>query len=98
MRNKKFAAFFNRKSYIVAVVIMVVAAFGMTGLYYAQQEREQEAQLAKERERQVQQGKRTPPVRRLPRKRRKPRLRQRQKLGFRHRRRKKKRQKRCPGL
>ncbi len=56
MRNKKFAAFFNRKSYIVAVVIMVVAAFGMTGLYYAQQEREQEAQLAKERERQVQQA------------------------------------------
>ena len=45
MRNKKFAAFFNRKSYIVAAVIMIVAAFGMTGLYYAQQEREQEAQL-----------------------------------------------------
>ncbi len=41
MRNKKFAAFFNRKSYIVAFVIMVVAAFGMTGLYYAKQEREQ---------------------------------------------------------
>ncbi|EOT22482.1 hypothetical protein C805_03331 [Eubacterium sp. 14-2] len=56
MRNKKFAAFFNRKSYIVAAVIMIVAAFGMTGLYYAQQEREQEAQLAKEREAQVQQA------------------------------------------
>lgn len=56
MRNKKFAAFFNRKSYIVAAVIMIVAAFGMTGLYYAQQEREQEEQLAKERQEQVQQA------------------------------------------
>lgn len=56
MRNKKFAAFFNRKSYIVAAVIMVVAAFGMMGLYYAQQEREQEEQLARERQEQVQQA------------------------------------------
>ena len=56
MRNKKFAAFFNRKSYIVAAVIMVVAAFGMMGLYYAKQEREQEEQLAKERQEQVQQA------------------------------------------
>lgn len=57
MRNKKFAAFFNRKSYLVAAVIMVVAAFGMLGLYYAGQEREQEEQLAKERQQQVQQAK-----------------------------------------
>ena len=56
MRNKKLPAFFNRKSYIVAAVIMIVAAFGMTGLYYAQQEREQEAQLAREKEAQVQQA------------------------------------------
>lgn len=56
MRNKKFAAFFNRKSYIVAAVIMVVAAFGMMGLYYAQQEREQEEQLSRERQEQVQQA------------------------------------------
>ncbi len=56
MRNKKFAAFFNRKSYLVAAVIMVVAAFGMLGLYYAGQEREQEEQLAKERQQQVQQA------------------------------------------
>lgn len=57
MRNKKFAAFFNRKSYIVAVVIMVVAAFGMMGLYYAQQEREQEEQLAKQQEENVRRAK-----------------------------------------
>ena len=57
MRNKKFAAFFNRKSYLVSAVIMVVAAFGMLGLYYAGQEREQEEQLAKERQQQVQQAK-----------------------------------------
>ena len=57
MRNKKFAAFFNRKSYIVAVVIMVVAAFGMLGLYYAQQEREQEEQLAKQQEENVRRAK-----------------------------------------
>lgn len=57
MRNKKFAAFFNRKSYLVVAVIMVVAAFGMLGLYYAGQEREQEEQLAKERQQQVQQAK-----------------------------------------
>ena len=46
MRNKKFAAFFNRKSYLVSAVIMVVAAFGMLGLYYAGQEREQDELLA----------------------------------------------------
>ena len=57
MRNKKFAAFFNRKSYIVAVVIMVVAAFGVIGLYYAQQEREQEEQLAKQQEENVRRAK-----------------------------------------
>lgn len=56
MRNKKFAVFFNRKSYIVAAVIMVVAAFGMLGLYYAGQEREQEEQMAKERQQQIQQA------------------------------------------
>ncbi|MCI9136330.1 MAG: M23 family metallopeptidase [Lachnospiraceae bacterium] len=57
MRNKKITAVFNRKSYITAAVIMVVAAFGMTGVYYAQQEKKQEEQLAKEREKQVQQAK-----------------------------------------
>ena len=38
MRNRH-TAFFNRKSYIIAAFIMVVAAFGMTGLYYTQQEK-----------------------------------------------------------
>ncbi|MCI8484195.1 MAG: M23 family metallopeptidase [Lachnospiraceae bacterium] len=36
---------------------MIVAAFGMTGLYYVQQEKKQEEQLAKERAEQVQQAK-----------------------------------------
>ncbi|MFG6382652.1 MAG: peptidoglycan DD-metalloendopeptidase family protein [Lachnospiraceae bacterium] len=57
MRNKKIAAFFTRKSYIIAAIIMIVAAFGMTGLYYAKQDKKQEEQLAKERAAQVQQAK-----------------------------------------
>jgi murein DD-endopeptidase MepM/ murein hydrolase activator NlpD len=57
MRNKKATAFFTRKSYIIAAVIMVVAAFGMIGLYYSQQDKKQEEQLAKEQEELVQQAK-----------------------------------------
>ena len=57
MRTKKATAFFNRKSYIIAAVIMVVAAFGMIGLYYSQQDKKQEEQLAKEQEELVKQAK-----------------------------------------
>lgn len=57
MRNRKVAAFFNRKSYIAAAVIVLVAAFGMTGLYYSQQEKKQEAKLEEEQKAQVQQAK-----------------------------------------
>ena len=56
MRNRH-TAFFNRKSYIIAAFIMVVAAFGMTGLYYTQQEKKQEEELAKEQEKLIQQAK-----------------------------------------
>lgn len=57
MRNRRASAFFNRKSYLIAAVIMVVAAFGMTGLYYSQQEKKQEAELVKEQKEQIQQAK-----------------------------------------
>ncbi len=57
MRNRRASAFFNRKSYLIAAVIMVVAAFGMTGLYYSQQEQKQEAELVKEQKAQIQQAK-----------------------------------------
>ena len=57
MRSKKTMAFFTRKSYIIAAAIMVVAAFGMIGLYYSQQDKKQEEQLAKEQEEMVQQAK-----------------------------------------
>lgn len=58
MRSKKKAtAFLTRKSYIIAAAIMVVAAFGMIGLYYSQQDRKQEEQLAKEQAELVQQAK-----------------------------------------
>ena len=58
MRSKKKAtAFFTRKSYLIAAAIMVVAAFGMIGLYYSQQDKKQEEQLAKEQAEQVQQDK-----------------------------------------
>lgn len=57
MRNRRTATFFNKKSYLIAAVIMVVAAFGMTGVYYSQQEKKQEAELAKEQKAQVQQAK-----------------------------------------
>ena len=58
MRSKKKAtAFLTRKSYLIAAAIMVVAAFGMIGLYYSQQDKKQEEQLAKEQAEQVQQAK-----------------------------------------
>lgn len=57
MRNRKVSAFFNKKSYLIAAVFMVVAAFGMTGIYYTQQEKKQEEQLAKEQKEQIQQAK-----------------------------------------
>ncbi len=57
MRNRRVSAFFNKKSYLIAAVFMVAAAFGMTGIYYTQQEKKQEEQLAKEQEEQIQQAK-----------------------------------------
>lgn len=57
MRNRKVSAFFNKKSYLIAAVFMVVAAFGMTGIYYTQQEKKLEEQLAKEQKEQIQQAK-----------------------------------------
>lgn len=57
MRNRRVSAFFNKKSYLIAAVFMVVAAFGMTGIYYTQQEKKQEEQLAMEQEKQIQQAK-----------------------------------------
>ena len=57
MRNRRVSAFFNKKSYLIAAVFMVVAAFGMTGIYYTQQEKKQEEKLAKEQETQIQQAK-----------------------------------------
>lgn len=40
----------NKKSYAIAAVIMLAAAFGMTGIYYSQQNKKQEAKLAREQE------------------------------------------------
>lgn len=57
MRNKKVAAFFKQKSYVIAAVIMLVAAFGMTGIYYSQQNKKQEQKLAQEQQEQIQQAK-----------------------------------------
>ncbi len=57
MRNRRAAAFFRRKSYLVAMALVLAAAFGMTGLYYSQQGKEQEAKLAAEKKEQVQQAK-----------------------------------------
>lgn len=54
MRNRRVSAFFNKKSYLIAAVFMVVAAFGMTGIYYTQQEKRQEEELAKEQEQEAQ--------------------------------------------
>lgn len=53
MRSRK--AGLKQKSYVIAAVIMLVAAFGMTGIYYSQQNKKQEAQLAKEQEEMKQQ-------------------------------------------
>lgn len=49
MRGKKTAGL-KQKSYVIAAVIMLAAAFGMTGIYYSQQNKKQEAKLAKEQE------------------------------------------------
>lgn len=57
MRKKKVVAFFTQKSYVIAAVIMVMAAFGMTGLYYSQQNKAQEQKVAQEQKEQVQQAK-----------------------------------------
>lgn len=48
MRSRKTGL--KQKSYVIAAVIMLAAAFGMTGIYYSQQNKKQEAQLAKEQE------------------------------------------------
>ncbi len=50
MRNRKITKTLKQKSYVIAAVIMLAAAFGMTGIYYSQQNKKQEAQLAKEQE------------------------------------------------
>lgn len=50
MRNRKMTKGFKQKSYVIAAVIMLAAAFGMTGIYYSQQNKKQEAKLAKEQE------------------------------------------------
>lgn len=57
MRKKKAASFFTQRSYIIAAVIMLAAAFGMTGIYYSQQTKKQEAQLVKEQQAKLQQAK-----------------------------------------
>lgn len=48
MRSRKTGL--KQKSYVIAAVIMLAAAFGMTGIYYSQQNKKQEAKLAKEQE------------------------------------------------
>ena len=50
MRNRKTTTGLKQKSYVIAAVIMLAAAFGMTGIYYSQQNKKQEAKLAKEQE------------------------------------------------
>ncbi len=50
MRGRKTTTGWKQKSYIIAAVIMVAAAFGMTGVYYSQQNKKQEEKLAKEQE------------------------------------------------
>lgn len=54
MRSRKTGL--KQKSYVIAAVIMLAAAFGMTGIYYSQQNKKQEAQLAKEQEEAQQQA------------------------------------------
>lgn len=48
MRNRKKTSTFKQKSYVIAAVIMLIAAFGMTGIYYSQQNKKQAEQIAKE--------------------------------------------------
>lgn len=53
MRNKRTAKFLKQKSYMIAAVIMLAAAFGMTGVYFSQQsneEKEQQQELAAKEE------------------------------------------------
>lgn len=50
MRNGKTTTGLRQKSYVIAAVIMLAAVFGMTGIYYSQQNKQQEAKLAKEQE------------------------------------------------
>ncbi len=50
MRNRKVSTGLKQKSYVIAAVIMLAAAFGMTGIYYSQQNKKQEAKLAREQE------------------------------------------------
>ena len=57
MRNRKITKTLKQKSYVIAAVIMLAAAFGMTGIYYSQQNKKQEAQLAKEQEEAEEQAK-----------------------------------------
>ena len=50
MRGRRATIGLKQKSYVIAAVIMVVAVFGMTGIYYSQQNKTQEAKRAKEQE------------------------------------------------
>lgn len=50
MRGRRATTGLKQKSYVIAAVIMLAAAFGMTGIYYSQQNKKQEAKLAKEEE------------------------------------------------
>lgn len=50
MRKRKTTTGLKQRSYVIAAVIMLAAAFGMTGIYYSQQNKKQEAKLAKEQE------------------------------------------------
>jgi len=44
MRNKRTVKFLKQKSYMIAAVLMLAAAFGMTGVYFSQQSKEKKAQ------------------------------------------------------
>ena len=48
MKNKKAVTFIRQKSYLLAAGLMLVAVFGMTGVYFSEQQVEQGENLAEE--------------------------------------------------
>ena len=48
MKNKKVLTFTRQKSYLLAAGLMLVAVFGMTGVYFSEQRTEQGEKLAEE--------------------------------------------------